>query len=108
MRIRIADLISTWFGCGYFPFAPGAVGSAAAVVIAVALHYWAGFAPWQFGVMAAVGFLPAVWAAGVTAGARGLKDPSIVVVDEVIGQWVSLAGAIPFNWKSCLAAFFLF
>jgi phosphatidylglycerophosphatase A len=108
MRVRIAGLVSTWFGCGYFPFAPGTVGSAAAVAIAIALHYFFGFAGWHFGVMAAIGFLPAVWAAGVTAEERHTKDPSVVVVDEVIGQWVSLAGALPFNWKSCLAAFFLF
>ena len=28
--------------------------------------------------------------------------------DEVIGQWISLAGARRFNWESCLAAFLLF
>ncbi len=28
-----------------------------------------------------------------------------MVVDEVVGQWIALAGARPFNWKSCLAAF---
>jgi phosphatidylglycerophosphatase A len=31
-----------------------------------------------------------------------------VVVDEVIGQWITLAGAATFNWKSWLAAFVLF
>jgi len=29
-------------------------------------------------------------------------------VDEAIGQWVTLAGATAFNWKSWLAAFLLF
>jgi phosphatidylglycerophosphatase A len=49
-----------------------------------------------------------VWAAGVTARATGIEDPQFVVVDEVIGQWIALAGAHPFNWKSCLTAFALF
>jgi phosphatidylglycerophosphatase A len=31
-----------------------------------------------------------------------------VVVDEVIGQWIALAGARALNWKSYLAAFALF
>ena len=31
-----------------------------------------------------------------------------VVVDEVIGQWITLAGAATFNWKSWLVAFVLF
>jgi phosphatidylglycerophosphatase A len=35
-------------------------------------------------------------------------DPRIVVVDEVIGQWITLAGAATFNWKTWLAAFALF
>ena len=36
------------------------------------------------------------------------KDPGIVVVDEVLGQWITLAGAASLNWKSWLAAFCLF
>jgi len=47
-------------------------------------------------------------AAGETARARKLKDPGIVVIDEVVGQWLSLAGATALNWKSYLAAFLLF
>jgi len=31
-----------------------------------------------------------------------------VVVDEVVGQWITLAGAFTLNWKSWLAAFVLF
>src|SRR5436309_779868 len=49
-----------------------------------------------------------IWAAGKTAGEIKSKDPSIVVVDEVLGQWITLAGAVSLNWKSWLAAFCLF
>jgi phosphatidylglycerophosphatase A len=59
-------------------------------------------------VLAALLFLPAVWAAGVTSRASGIEDPQFVVVDEVIGQWIALAGASSLNWKSFLAAFALF
>lgn len=51
---------------------------------------------------------PAIWAAGVTAREVGSKDPGLVVIDEVVGQWITLAGAMQLNWKSWLAAFFLF
>jgi phosphatidylglycerophosphatase A len=37
-----------------------------------------------------------------------VKDPQIVVVDEVIGMWLTLVGVDEFNWKSWLAAFALF
>lgn len=105
---RLADLISTWFGCGYAPAAPGTAGSLAGLLIGILLHEYAGFGWWQMLLLAAVVFPVSVWAATRTARALGVKDPSRVVVDEVIGQWIALAGAHPFNWKSYLAAFALF
>ncbi len=108
MKPRFANLISTWFGCGYSPVAPGTVGSAAALAIGLALHEVAGLPWWGFLVLGAIGFVPAVWAAGATARELKLKDPGLVVVDEVLGQWIALAGAGAYNWKSYAAAFFLF
>jgi len=105
---RLANLVSTWFGCGYAPAAPGTAGSAAGIVLGILLHEFAGFGRWHFLLLAAVIFAPSVWAATRTARAVGRKDPGIVVVDEVIGQWIALAGAHPFNWKSYSAAFVLF
>ena len=108
MRIKLANLISTWFGCGYAPKAPGTAGSIAALAIGILLHQYAHFTQWQFAILAALTLLPAVWAAGVIAIASGLKDPQFVVVDEVIGTWIALAGARTYNWKSYLAALALF
>ena len=107
-RTRSALLLSTWFGCGYSPVAPGTAGSLAALLIAIALHEFAGFAWWHFLLLAAAVFGPAVWAAGVTARESGRKDPQFVVIDEVIGLWIALAGAVSFNWITYLAAFALF
>ncbi len=104
----LAASIATWFGCGYFPVAPGTVGSAAAVAIAIGLHHHAGWQPWHLAVLAAALTGPAVWAAQRMAEATSRKDPSLVVVDEVLGQWLTLAGATTVNWKSWLAAFVLF
>jgi phosphatidylglycerophosphatase A len=108
MRVKLAKLVATWFGCGYSPKAPGTAGSLAALAIGIVLHEYAGFGPWHFAALAGLVFLPAVWAAGVTARASGLQDPQFVVIDEVIGLWISLAGARAYNWKSYLAAFALF
>jgi len=108
MRVKLANLISTWFGCGYSPKAPGTAGSLAALLIGFVLHEYAGFTQWQFAVLAALTLIPAVWAAGVTAVSSGLKDPQFVVIDEVIGLLIALAGAISYNWKSYLGAFALF
>jgi len=105
---RPAILLATWFGCGYSPFAPGTAGSLAALAIGILLHEYLGAAGWHFAALAAILFVPAVWAAGVTAQVKQLKDPGIVVIDEVIGQWIALAGARSLNWKSYLAALALF
>ena len=104
----MAKLLATWFYAGYSPVAPGTAGSLAAVVIAVVLHQFIGLQPWWFAVMAALLFLPAVHASTITAKSAGLKDPGFVVVDEVIGQWITLAGASSLNWRTYLAAFALF
>ena len=108
MKSSAARLLATWFGCGYSPIAPGTAGSLAALAIAIALHEAAGFPWWAFLLLAAIGTPPAIWSATETARALRLKDPGLVVVDEVLGQWLALAGAHPLNWKSYLAAFALF
>jgi phosphatidylglycerophosphatase A len=107
-RLRAAYAISTWFGCGRFPWGPGTAGSAAAVAIALVLHRYAGFAPWHFALLAAALAWPAVWAAGVVAEHSGIEDPGFVVVDEVLGQWIALAGVARWSGIGVLAAFLLF
>ena len=107
-RWDAALLIATWFGCGYAPIAPGTAGSLAALVIAIAIHAAYGAGRGTLLLMAAILLFPGIWAAGLIAKRERREDPPIVVVDEVIGQWVTLAGASTLNWKSYLAAFALF
>jgi phosphatidylglycerophosphatase A len=108
MKNKIAEAVGTWFGCGYSPKAPGTAGSFAALMLAILLVKYAGVPSWSFAVFAAAAFGPAVWAAGVVAKENNLDDPQIVVVDEVVGQWLTIAGATTLNWKSWVAAFVLF
>jgi phosphatidylglycerophosphatase A len=101
-------VLATWFGCGYFPWGPGTAGSIAAVAIAAALHAYADMGRMRLAVLILLLLTPAVWAS--TEAARSLKedDPGQVVVDEVLGQWLTLLGAGVFNWKSLLLGFVLF
>jgi phosphatidylglycerophosphatase A len=109
---RAAAVISTWFGCGYSRAAPGTVGSATAIGIAILIEYYAGWRPLWFAALAIVASAPAVWAASETARQAKIKDPQFVVVDEVVGQWLALAGARALhgraNWIAWLGAFGLF
>jgi phosphatidylglycerophosphatase A len=104
----LARLIGTWFGCGYAPKAPGTAGSLAALLIAWVLHTYAGVSAIGMAWLSVALSVPGIWAADVVAREIGKKDPQIVVVDEVVGQWMTLAGATALNWKSCLLAFALF
>jgi phosphatidylglycerophosphatase A len=108
VKNKPAEVLATWFWCGYSPFAPGTVGSIGALIPAYfAVRYWH-VPAWAFAIAAALLFAPAVWAAGVAERQSGRTDPGLVVVDEVIGQWITLAGAGTFNWKVWLTAFILF
>ena len=103
-----AMIIATWFGCGLSPVAPGTVGSAAALAIAWGLHAAFRWPPWAFGVLALALVAPSIWAAQVAAVSSGKADPGMVVIDEVLGQWLTLAGAVTLDWPTWLAAFVLF
>jgi phosphatidylglycerophosphatase A len=107
-RIDAALLIATWLGCGYAPIGPGTAGSLAALVIAIVLHLAYGSGRGTFMLLTVILLLPGIWAADVFAKRIGQKDPHVVVVDEVLGQWLTLAGTATLNWKSWLAAFALF
>lgn len=102
---RPALLIATWFGCGLLPGAPGSWGSLAALPFAWAIA-WAGGAGALLGAALLLFFL-GWWAAGIAAAAFGAADPGAVVVDEVMGQWLTLAAA-PLDPRAYAAGFVLF
>ena len=105
---RLAIALATWFGCGYFPWGPGTVGSVAALLIAVGLHFYLGSAHLTYLLLIMLFLGPAIWASTRTAFLVNRKDPGMIVIDEVLGQWVTLLGATAFVWKSFAAAFVLF
>ncbi len=104
----VAFTLATWFGCGYFPWGPGTVGSLAALTIAIEVQiHLGGTRQFLLGVTLML-LMPSVWAATRTALASGNRDPGKVVVDEVLGQWVTLMGATAYTPVSFVAAFVLF
>jgi phosphatidylglycerophosphatase A len=99
MRDWIALAIATAFGAGRVPKAPGTAGALVGIAI-----FALGAPPL---VSLAVCFLPGVWASTTAARIAAKKDPQFVVIDEVLGQWVTLIGA-PATPVSLAAAFLLF
>jgi len=106
--IAFARLISTWCYVGYFPKAPGTAGSVAAITMAWVLNRYFDVSALKLALLGLILMIPGIWAADITAKSSGMKDPQIVVVDEVVGQWITLAGATTLNWKSWLIALALF
>jgi phosphatidylglycerophosphatase A len=105
----LARLLGTWFGLGYVPKAPGTAGSLGGLLAAWAMHVWWGVEPAGFAVLALLLLGPAAKAAGRMARDVGNQDPPAVVVDEVVGQWLTLAGAMSLDgWMPWAAAFVLF
>lgn len=83
-----AGWIASGFGCGLAPIAPGTVGSLVALVPYLALR--------ELGLAAVFGACALVFALGAWAAQRviariGVEDPGVVVIDEWVGQWLTLA-----------------
>ena len=107
MTSKPAWLFATGFGCGFSPIAPGTVGSLAAILIAWPLSR-IGFNRLHFLVLAFLLLYPAILAAGTVATDSAKKDPQVVVIDEVLGQWLTLAGGLRFDLFTMALAFGLF
>jgi phosphatidylglycerophosphatase A len=108
MKRGPAFWFATWFGCGLAPKAPGTVGSLGALVVAWPLAFHHGWQPPWFGALALAILWPAIQSATAVSIGLGRKDPQIVVVDEVVGQWLTLAGATRLTPLAFLFAFILF
>jgi phosphatidylglycerophosphatase A len=100
----LAHLVATGLGSGYSPFAPGTAGSA----VGLALFWPLAGLP----LVPLLGVVALVAVAGVAAGGHvarraGRKDPGLVVIDEVVGMWVTLLG-LPFNPLTAALGFLAF
>ncbi len=104
-----ATLVATFFGIGRLRPGPGTWASAATVLLWTALCLALAPGLRTPVTIALVLFVVLIGIPAATHVARGsgTKDPQFVVIDEVAGQLVALI-AVPFAWKSFLAAFILF
>lgn len=100
-----AALIATVGGVGHLRPAPGTWGSLAALPPAWLLTTMMGTS----GLAAATLIVSVVgiWASAVYVRRTGLQDPSVIVVDEVAGQWLTLL-AVPVDPLAYGLGFVLF
>lgn len=84
------------------------MGALAGLIAAVLAHLYLGWASSHFLFLIILCLWPAIWASGRYAQDRNLKDPGPIVIDEVLGQWLTLTGATALNTISWPLAFVLF
>jgi phosphatidylglycerophosphatase A len=91
-RVRASDpaaLLATWFGTGFLPVVPGSCASVAALPCA-ALLVWLG-GPVLVLIAGTGVFAIGMWAADGYMATVKVHDPAAIVIDEVVGQWVTVA-----------------
>lgn len=85
----LALFIASFGYSGYAPVASGTFGSAAGLLVYLALR-WTHLTHLELPVIVGL-FVVGIWAASRTARHLGRTDPGIVVIDEVVGMLISVA-----------------
>jgi len=88
--------IATWFYSGLLKPAPGTWGSLASLPFAYAM-LWAGWGIWHLLGICTVIFLLGWWATHEETKDKDDHDPSEIVIDEVVGQWLAISVLFCFN-----------
>ncbi|MEE9572970.1 MAG: phosphatidylglycerophosphatase A [Candidatus Neomarinimicrobiota bacterium] len=88
MKNILANWVSTVLKIGYLPIAPGTWGSLAA--IAVWFIIIESISTITFIVVIIIIFTFGVYTSSVTERYLKKKDPSIIIIDEWVGQWITL------------------
>ncbi len=101
---RLSEQISTVFGIGYTVYAPGTIGS----LFGLLLYMFIKDLPvvWYVTFIVAL-FIVGVLVSDVMEDTYGIKDPSFVVIDEVVGMLISMI-AIPYSPLIAILGFLLF
>ncbi|MDD3732001.1 MAG: phosphatidylglycerophosphatase A [candidate division Zixibacteria bacterium] len=103
MKEKLAIILATGFGWGFFPVVAGTVGTIPAWLVA---FYLVGDKPLVLSLLTIITFIIAVWSAGVAEKIYG-HDAKKIVIDEWAGMFVTLL-FLPFSLTSYLVAFFAF
>jgi len=105
---KLKEFLFTGFYSGYCPVAPGTAGT----LVAMALYFLGYF---LFGenivyinvIVVLVLIYPSILLGNASEKFFNRKDPQEVVLDEMMGYWISVS-FFRFDWKVALLAFVLF
>lgn len=106
-----SKVIATSLGVGYSPFAPGTCGALVGLGV-----YWLGFyldstGIFSFSQIHLIALVIIFTGLGILATnvlePEWGHDPQKIVMDETVGQWITLL-FVPFHWKYMILALVLF
>ena len=101
---RAPVLLATGFQLGRVPYAPGTVGSLAALLVFLPFRHLS----WVIHLlMVSLSLAAGICAADRARAALAVKDPPSVIIDEIVGCWVAVL-AIPPRPMALLCGFALF
>ena len=96
--------LATWGGVGFLPVMPGTWGTLAALPL---WYHLAQTGPWVYGLGVAALIILGLWVAGPAQEMLGRTDHPAIVVDEVTGLLITLAGAPP-TWAHAVLGVVIF
>ena len=109
MKSNLSKFIATFGGVGFFPVAPGTIGSIAGLGVLWAISFVASdYCQVFIQIILLITLIPiGVIASSAYEKHFGKIDPKEVVIDEVVGILIALF-ALPFTWFHIIAGFVLF
>jgi phosphatidylglycerophosphatase A len=100
----ISEHIATVFGVGYTAHAPGTIGSLFGLLIYMFIKDTPNYV---FAALVVVLFVAGTCASSVMEDIYDMKDPSFVIIDEVVGMLLSLM-FVPYSPMIAILGFLLF
>lgn len=89
LKSKWAEITATVFYVGYMKPAPGTWGSLAALPMAWVIYEFGGLYLFLLAIPAA--YIKGYYATVIMTAGSENHDPSEIVIDEVVGQWIALA-----------------
>ena len=100
------ELIATCFYIGYIPKAPGTFGSLAG--LAIAWLYSIYFNHTFYIIPIEILLILGIFSSYSVVNTTKLKDPQIIVIDEVVGMMIALDGSLPITFLRGILGFIFF
>lgn len=108
LKHNTARFFYSGFYSGFFPVAPGTAGTLVGMAVYVLIYCFFGqWVRWINVFLVIIIIYPSFKLGDFAESDQGTKDPQVVVLDEMLGYWMSVM-FLPFSWFAVFTGFFFF